>query len=60
MPTPGAILSIPRCTRIKAGKLAKLAIYEGILIDDAGSKMFANKNASWTQYIGSLKQIFSP
>ncbi len=60
IPPPGAILNILRGTGIKAGKLTKLVIYEGILIENAGSKMFVNKNASRKECIGSLKQIFSP
>lgn len=61
---------MPRGTKIKTGeladRLAALDIDEGIRIENAGGKMFVNRNSSGTfvvqfgndfQYLGSAKQV---
>ncbi len=63
---------MPRGTRIRAGelagRLAALDIDEGIRIENAGHKMFVNKNASGVfvvqygsdfQYLESARQVVS-
>ncbi len=63
-------LHMPRGTRIRAGELASrlaaLDIDEGIRIENAGDKMFVNRNASGVfvvqygsdfQYLESARQV---
>jgi hypothetical protein len=70
IPSPALFLQMPSGTRIRAGELASrlaaLDIDEGIRVQNAGDKMFINKNASGVfvvqcgsdfQFLESAKQV---